>query len=330
MDDSKYICPRCRRPGKPRIAEVYPKGIMPQDDPEKKTLLDTIYAYPCGSSFSTAEQKLIVTVCGFKPIKPEEALREAEMVREALLCEDIVHTAGDEKLFDIPKQDFSCLRKRIKEDCRFLLWDADVLMSVMNQAESFIGTRVPYTIPMNQIWIIDPAIQNSADDTVLGIFFDADQGGLQQVQLAAYFGEDYDANALAIWQPFYKWGNEIKSIEHAKWAAVYTWLQQPYVVQAEGIKHSRQVKREAERKKQKLPSISVIEFRRPECSRSGKSIGEKTRELHCCFERAGHTRRQPYGRMNSLRRVQWIAPTFVGDPEKPFKPKGQKIYKVTR
>jgi len=197
-------------------------------------------------------------------------------------------------------------------------------------AESFLDTTLEFSGEMNQIWVVDPALVSGDDYMVIGTMFTASRYSMEMVQLLQPMKGWPLEEPIVRWQPAYIWGQPITKYEQAQAAAVYTWLQQPYVVQAEAITHSRQVKREAERRNRKLNNISVIEFRRPENYRPAKTDSEKTRELHCCFERAGYTRRQPYGPKNSLRRVQWIAPTFVGDPEKPFKPRGQRLYKVTK
>jgi len=330
-DNSKYLafCPRCRRLGMPQMMEIYPPNVNPADDPEKKTVVDTLYVYGCGSMYSEAERKLIDIRCDFRPIRAEEALFEAETARELFLYKGLQHKAFDEELFDIT-WDSAPLRQWVLDKCQYLLWDANMLQSVLDQAESFIGTCVDYSVPMNQIWIVDPAMMNDAGHITMGTFFRATSSALQQVKLVSPPSKAKNGEAWAVWTPYYEWGNKIKTLASARMAAIYTWLQQPYVDRVEGIHHSRQVRREAERKNRKLSNISIVQFRKPDGYRAPVKAEGQTRELHCCFERAGFTRRQPYGPKNTLRRVQWIAPTFVGDPSKPFKAKGKTLYRVSR
>lgn len=289
----EQFCPRCRRKGGP-----VKDGVT--------------YTYPCGTVFNSEVGTFSEINCDFKRISPDEALREAELVHRTFKHQHRKENSPD-----------------LTAEAKYLLWDADVLMSVLRGAEAFVGTTLEYTESMNQIWVVDPAFVSGDEYMVIGTMFSATRYALEMVQLLQPMKGWPMEEPIVRWQPAYIWGQEITRFEQAQAAAVYTWLQQPYVVQSEAIQHSRQVRREAERKNRRLNNISVIEFRRPEGSRSVKSE-PKSRELHCCFERAGYTRRQPYGPKNSLRRVQWIAPTFVGDPEKPFKPRGSKIYKVTR
>lgn len=299
----EQFCPRCRRKGAP-VKE------------------GEFYVYPCGTVFNGEMGTFTHIACEFKHVTPEEALREAELVHRTFRHPEIKHEyQANKPLLGGP--DFYQVAK-------YLLWDANLLLSVMDKAESFLGTTVEFTEPMNQIWVVDPALVSNDEHMVIGTAFYASQHALGMVQMLQPMAGWPMLPPFIRWIPPYHWGRPIESHDQARVAAIYTWLQQPYVMQSEAIHHSRQVKRNAERKGEILHNISVIEFRRPEGSRSSKTTEEPTRELHCCYERSGHTRRQPYGPKNSLRRVQWIAPTFVGDPDKPFKVKGQKLYKVSR
>ncbi len=302
--DHNKFCPRCRRPGAP--------------------VRDGVNSiYPCGTVFNADMGTFSKLACEFKRITPHEALKEAEAVLQTFGHPKIVHEHRELNKPLLGGPDFT-------KEAKYLLWDADVLMSVLNNAENFLGTTLEFTEPMNQVWVVDPAFISGDEHMVVGTMFSATRHALEMVQLLQPLKGWPDVAPFVRWQEAYHWGRTIDTLAQAQAAAVYTWLQQPYVVQVDAIQRSRQQRRYAERKNLKLNNISVIEFRRPEGARTTTPKEGKTRELHCCFERAGYTRRQPYGPKNSLRRVQWIAPTFVGDPEKPFKPKGQKLYKVSR
>ena len=314
----EQFCPRCRRHGAPTKMEIYPPGTVEIG----KNIQETIYLYPCGTVFNGTKGTFDEIKCEFKHITPEEALHEAEIVSRVMLHPMLEPTGEHEAWHGI---------RILPSNTKFLLWNGDILMSVLDKAETFLGTTLEYTESMQQIWIVDPALV-SRGDMVIGTQFLADRTMLGIVQLLQPLKGWPEEKPYTCWPKPYRWGDTINTYEQAQAAAVYTWLQQPYVTQTEAIHHSRQVRREAERKNRKLNNISVIEFRRPEGQRSSKATEEEgsKRELHCCYERAGFTRRQPYGPKNALRRVQWIAPTFVGDPSKPFKTKSQKLYKVTR
>jgi len=313
------ICPRCRKPGKPeRMVLFDPKG-----SPEY------IYTYPCGTAFNSTLGKFNEIKCEAMRIGPEEALKEAMMVHECILNPKL-----DQYSHGMPVYGES-LPKLV--NVKYLLWDAELLLSVREKAQSFVDTVGEFTKSMSLIWIIDPAIvDNTSGDMVLGEAIEADHSGIDGLRLMQSL-QGWPQAAPYIERVFcYRWGEPVKNLDQAQLLAVYTWLQQPYVTQAEGVHYSRQVRRAAERRNEKLNNISVIEFRRPESrkitetSAPSEECEGPRRELHCCYERVGFTRQQPYGPKSSMRKTIWIAPTLVGDPKKPFKTKSQRLYKVSK
>ena len=294
--DYEQFCPRCRT-----------RGIIRSRD--------GIVHYPCGSVFDGNKGEFRTINCEFRRISSIEALQEAEVVLDVLLGSKIEHTG--EKSWDKPRFYTGSIKN--------LLWDADILQAVLQNAESFMGAVVPYTKTMHQVWVVDPALTTSDSNMVIGTQFFADDRILGMIRLLQPLKGWPNVAPFAWWCHPYYWGEPIEHIEQAQAAAVYTWLQQPYVTQEPAIQHSRQVRREAERKGKSLSNISVIQFRKPEGTRSNVNESGSSRELHCCFERTGFTRRQPYGPKNGLRKIVWVAPTIVGNPELPFKPRWQII-----
>jgi hypothetical protein len=272
--------------------------------------------------------RFVETACIATALSPELALQEAticQAVFGSARTEHVLHT----DCYPTDAEFARVILAKVRREQQYLFWQTGLLVSVLNHAEDFMDTVVEYSQSMSQVWIADPAMTIANGTVIMGTYFHADS---EQIYMAHMFSKPLaNEEPWVEWYRPYIWGQVVEDKGQAEALAVYTWLQQPYVAQAKAIQHSRQVRRAAERKGETLGNISVIEFRKPEGTRSTKpEPSEKTRELHCCFERAGYTRSQPYGPKNSLRRIQWIAPTFVGDPTKPFKPKGRKIYKVTR
>lgn len=299
--DYEQFCPRCRT-----------RGIIRSRD--------GIVYYPCGSVFDGSKGEFRTINCEFRRISSIEALQEAEVVLDVLLNSKIEHTG--EKSWDKPRFHEGQIKN--------LLWDADTLQAVLNNADSFMGTRLLSTKVMHQVWVIDPAFITADKNMVIGTQFFADDRILGMIQLLQPLQGWPNVAPFSRWGYPYYWGDVITNYEQAQAAAVYTWLQQPYVTQEPAVQHSRQVRREAERKGKSLSNISVIQFRKPIKSTVRGIEHTSNRELHCCFERTGFTRRQPCGPKNSLRKVVWVAPTIVGNPEMPFKPKGGKLYRVSK
>jgi hypothetical protein len=259
------------------------------------------------------------------------ALTPELALREAIICQALfANTRIRHNVSEAYKDNFKAIARTIFEPQQYLFWDSDILMQVIDHVEDFKGTIVPFTQKMSQIWSLDASLL-SGENLVMGIYFRADSNCLFMAHIMQDIKAvlDIDQGYVEWYEPYY-WGNPIDGIRQAYAAAVYTWLQQPYVCQTEAIQHSRQVRRHAEQKGQILKNISVIQFRKPDGTVSHANEGSSGRELHCCYERAGHTRRQPYGPKKALRRVIWIAPTLVGDTSKPFKTKGQTLYRVSR
>lgn len=298
--DYEQFCPRCRT-----------RGIIRSRD--------GIVNYPCGSVFDGNKGEFRTINCEFRRISSIEALQEAEVVLDVLLGSTIEHTG--QKSWDKPRFHVGQVKS--------LLWDAEILQAVFNNANSFMGAIVPYTKTMHQVWVIDPAFITADNNMVIGTQFFADDRILGMIQLLQPLKGWPTVAPFSRWGHPYYWGDVITNYEQAQAAAAYTWLQQPYVTQEPAVQYSRQVRRHAEQKGEVLKNINVIQFRKPEGTR-GTISSETTRELHCCFERTGFTRRQPYGPKNGLRKIVWVAPTFVGNPELPFKPKGGKLYRVSK
>lgn len=309
--DQPIPCPRCGVMGLPVIDG------------------DTI-EYGCGSIFDTRQARMIRVHCDSVPLTPELAFKEAQISHHLIATNEVQHKVNKEFPDDITFRD--TIHRVVREPQQYLFWQSDILLQVFGQAQDFIGATVPFTQKMSQIWVYDPAIIMRETVMLMATYFRADKDRLfmAHVQNDLLKGPEDESAIEVEWYCPYTWGEPVENILQAQAAAVYTWLQQPYVAQVEAIQHSRQVKRQAERKGQILKNINVIQFRKPEGTTTQHTEGDSGRELHCCFERAGHTRRQPYGPKNGLRRIQWIAPTFVGDPSKPFKTKGQTLYRVSR
>jgi hypothetical protein len=292
-------CPRCRAPG----MLVYPGPV---------------YSYECGFEIDAVTGAYTQNpTCVHKPVPMTWAAGYGYDLQtffaESLIGKDLADLPGIYRTMDM----------------KTLYWPLDKLQTVLSQAPNFIGTKAHYTEYMCHVWVIDPDIMMLNGARLMSRLLFATDLALAAVDLMVPITPPDSDTAKTEYLEPYIWGTEITNIEHAELVAVYTWLQQPYVYLAEGLQHSRQVKRQAERKKQTLPSLQVIEFRRPEGYKpSNHRVTD--RKLTVCFERVGFTRRQPCGPRNSERKTIWVPPTFVGDPALPFKPKVPKIWKATR
>lgn len=285
--------------------------------------------FPCGSVFDletgTADKR-----CEPVVMDTEGALFEAASMHY-MFCESphqflddpdrerqtIPHLSGPPSFLDgsLPVQ--------------YLLWDTEILFSVIDNHAQAIGTIPEWHGDMNMVWVANRDVYQN-DFIVLGWFVHADKKAAVYGQIIQIKGNQYGEPVVLWHTPFY-WGNPLESNENAALYLVYSWLHQPYVGMTDGIHRPRHERRRAEREGRTLGNIKLIEFRKPQGNfvQSAPSNGPK-RELHCCFERTGFSKRQHYGPKNSLRKIQWIAPTLVGDPSKPFKPRGQTLYRVTR
>lgn len=311
MNKYAACCPRCHTsPG-----ELY------SSDP------DTI-KYPCGSIFD-AVNGWVEIHCEKRSMGKEMALFEAAM-GHYLFAENkhqfaVSWDEDNDRLSPTKPPSFVT-----NQPVSYLLWDTDVFMSVIDDPTKAIGTIPEHHRDMNMVWILDRDVL-FMDFPILAWFIHADERGITYGQVWQA-KERLTEDPTIIWFSLIPWGEPIQLASCGAVYLLYSWLHQPYVSQVEGIKYSRQVRRAAERKGERLGNINVIEFRKPAAryAPAPADDGRPKRELHCCFERTGYSRRQPYGPRNSLRRIQWIAPTLVGDPSKPFKPKGQTLYRVTR
>jgi hypothetical protein len=302
-------CPRCRAPFQEFIDET------------GKTL-----QYACGTIVSM-EQGILETNCQDKPMDAEMALFEAALCHRIFAGNSnnqyiVCDIEGETKLTPSSSPGFV-----VEQPVKYLMWDSKVLLSVIDGASKAIGVIPERYGDLNMVWVANRDILFEALN-VLGWFINVSDQGITSGQV---WGK-INMYPSVIWSQTMPWNEPIKYMADAAMYLLYSWMHQPYVGQAEGIKYSRQVKRQAERKGEQLGNINVIEFRKPAGIPlvSPSTDDSSKRELHCCFERTGYSRRQQYGPKNSLRRIQWIAPTLVGDPAKPFKPKGQTLYRVTK
>ena len=293
-------CPRCRR-----------KGIARESEPG-------VLHYDCGSVFDGTLGTFREVNCTFRALTPQAALIEAATNHAFYALFPEQYELGSPNKLKIPQW--------TQGNADYLLWDSDVFLSVTAASEGLLGATLERGPDMKAVWIFDPAIESGERLILLSMFVFACEQGLFVGRMLQPIAQ-HDVPPTIMWHHKIVWGEKVKESE-THLAALYTWLQQPYVVQAPSITHSRQVKREAERRQRPLPNISVIEFRR--ATTAGASGETKSKTLHCCFERTGFPRRQWYAK-EKKHKIIWIAPTLVGDPAKlPFKPRGVPLYRVRR
>lgn len=104
------------------------------------------------------------------------------------------------------------------------------------------------------------------------------------------------------------------------------------LVRTEEVKPPHHVRRRAEREKRKLSKVHVIYLRRLRKEKKAQETEERSgeeREYNWQWLVGAHWRMQPYPSLGISKRI-WIAPYFKGPIDKPFKPPGAKLYKVSR
>jgi hypothetical protein len=114
----------------------------------------------------------------------------------------------------------------------------------------------------------------------------------------------------------------------AQTVAALEFMSQP-IVRKEREQPPRQYRRHAERRGVELPTVYTIRLRHQTEGKQASGNGVDGREYHCQWLVGAHWRNQYYPSEGRHKPV-YILPYVKGDPSKPFKPPGEKVYAVVR